>query len=81
MNLCKYRYIFGKPGQGVHQYQIFGIAIVDTVMTIFAAIILAYFFKWNFIKTLVILFIIGEIFHYIFCVPTAVIKFLFPGQY
>ena len=37
IDLCKYKDILGKPGQGVHSYRIFNIAIVDVILTISAA--------------------------------------------
>ena len=43
MSLCKYKDIFGKPGEGAHQYRIFDIAIVDTVLTVLLAFVIAYF--------------------------------------
>jgi hypothetical protein len=81
MNLCPYKYILGIPGKGIHQYQVYGIAVADTVMTIIGAGILAYLFRWSFWITLVLFFILGEFLHYIFCVPTAVMKLLFPKQF
>jgi hypothetical protein len=46
--LCKYKDALGIPGKGIHSYRIFGIAIVDTLLTIIGAFILYYIFKWNF---------------------------------
>ena len=31
---CKYKDILGKPGEGVHSYRLFDIAIIDVVLTI-----------------------------------------------
>jgi len=81
MNLCPYKYILGVPGKGIHQYRFFGIAIVDTIQTIIGAAIMAYIFKWPFWLTLLGLFLLGEILHYIFCVPTTVMKLLFPNSF
>ena len=81
MNLCPYKYILGVPGKGIHQYRFFGIAVVDTVQTILGAALLAYLFKWSFWITLLALFLLGEFLHYIFCVPTAVMKFIFPHEF
>ena len=77
-NLCRYKNIFGKPGTGVHSYRIFNIAIVDVLLTILSAILIAYFFKISFIKTAIVLFILGIFLHRIFCVRTTVDKWLFP---
>lgn len=73
---CPYKDIFGKPNEGAHKYKLFGISIVDTVLTIILALIISKIFKWNFWVVFTIVFIIGEILHYLFCVDTAVIKFL-----
>ena len=48
MSLCKYKNALGKPGKGVHSFRIFGIAIVDVILTILAAYLIARFFKFNF---------------------------------
>ena len=75
--LCKYKDIFGKSGEGAHKYRIFNIAIVDTVLTIILAIALALLFKINFFLILIILFLLGIILHKLFCVETTVGKFVF----
>lgn len=77
MSLCQYKNIFGEPNVGAHSYRLFGIAIIDTVLTILAAILLAYFFKWNLVIVLVVLFLLGIIAHRVFCVRTQVDKWLF----
>ena len=78
MNLCKYKNALGKPGKGVHSFRIFGVAIVDVLLTIIAAYVISYFFKYNFIHTLLFLFILGILLHRIFCVRTTIDKLLFP---
>jgi hypothetical protein len=77
MNLCKYSDILGKPNEGVHSYRLFGIAILDVIMTIVAAFLISYFLKFSFLYTLVFLFILGIILHRLFCVKTTVDKLLF----
>jgi hypothetical protein len=74
--LCEYKDIFGVPNEGMHKYRIFDIAIVDTISTIAIAYLIHYKFETNFLLTLLIIFIVGEIFHYIFCVETTIIKYL-----
>lgn len=69
--------IFGKPNEGVHSYRFFNLAIVDVIMTIIGAFIIAKIFRINFIITLIILFIIGIILHRLFCVNTTINKFIF----
>jgi hypothetical protein len=48
MNLCKYKNSLGIPNEGVHSYRLFGVAIVDVIMTIIAAYIISYFTKIKF---------------------------------
>lgn len=76
MGLCKYRNIFGAPGEGVHRFRLFNVAIVDVVFTLLAAYLITYFTKIPFIVTSIGLFIVGIFFHYLFCVETTVAKLL-----
>jgi hypothetical protein len=50
MNLCAYKDALGKPGKGIHSYRLFGVAIVDVIFTVLAAMLIAYFSKYNFVK-------------------------------
>ena len=74
--LCQYKDIFGKPNEGIHQYRLFGIAIVDLIATIAAAILIGKWLETSWLLVLVILLIIGELLHMMFCVDTAVLKLL-----
>jgi hypothetical protein len=78
VSLCPYKYIFGKPGEGVHSYRIFDIAVVDVVCTIILAYGISKYFDYNFKLVLLILFLLGIILHHLFCVRTTVDKLLFP---
>ena len=77
MSLCKYKNMLGEPNKGVHSYRLFGVAIVDVIMTLVAAYIISYFFKYSFFYTSIILFTLGIVLHRLFCVRTTVDKFLF----
>lgn len=77
LDLCKYKDILGKPGQGLHSYRIFNIAIVDVLLTILAAYILSIFTNYKFIYTTIFMFILGIISHRVFCVRTTIDKLLF----
>jgi ABC-type spermidine/putrescine transport system permease subunit I len=79
MNLCKYKNILGVPGKGVHSYRIFNIAIVDVILTLIVAYIIAYIFKKSFFWVSVIVFLLGIFLHRLFCVRTTVDKLLFPS--
>jgi hypothetical protein len=80
MNLCKYKNILGEPGKGIHSYRLFGVAIVDVIMTIIAAYIISYFYKYSFIYVLLILFASGIVLHRLFCVRTTVDKLIFSSN-
>ena len=76
--LCQYKNILGKPGQGIHSYRIFNIAIVDVLFTIIGAYIIYLFLpKINYFIILILLFLLGIILHKIFCVRTTIDKYLF----
>jgi hypothetical protein len=76
LNLCKYKDIFGKPNEGVHKYRFYNIAVVDFIMTIIFALIISIIFDTGMIKTTIILFLLGCIMHYIFCVDTTINLYL-----
>ena len=69
--------IFGKPGEGVHSYRLFNLAIVDIIFTIVGAYLISGFINKSFLTTLIILFLIGIILHRIFNVKTTIDKILF----
>ena len=75
MDLCKYSNIFGAPGTGVHSWKFHGTSLVDYFLTIIGAFILTQFTKIPLVITTIIMFILGIIFHYMFCVPTQSIKY------
>jgi len=79
MNLCKYKNILGEPNKGVHSYRLFGLAIMDVIMTIVAAFVISYLNKFSFLYTLLFLFVLGIILHRLFCVRTTIDKLLFPN--
>jgi hypothetical protein len=79
MDLCKYKNILGEPNKGPHSYRLFGLAIVDVMMTIVAAFVISYLNKYSFFYTLLFLFALGIILHRLFCVRTTIDKLLFPN--
>lgn len=74
MSLCKYRSILGNPGQGVHSFRIFNVAVVDVVLTVLAAVLIS---RRHFWKVLLALFVAGIVAHRVFCVRTTVDRLLF----
>ena len=74
---CKYKDALGKPKHGVHAYRFFGVAIVDVLMTVVGAGLLAWGFGWSFWVTLGGLFVLGIVLHRLFCVRTTLDQFFF----
>lgn len=74
---CEYKNLLGEPGKGVHSH-FMGFAWRDTLMTIIGGLIIALVFKFNVLYTIIAVFIIGILFHRLFCVRTTVDKILFP---
>ena len=79
LGLCRYKDIFGRPGEGAHSYRIVDIAVVDVVATVIVAFFIARVFGVVFWKSLVGLFLVGIISHRLFCVRTTVDKLVFPN--
>jgi hypothetical protein len=71
--------LLGEPRKGIHKARIPGtdISLVDTVATIIGAYFISKHFHSSFVYTLLILFILGEILHVLFCVETPISKKLF----
>jgi hypothetical protein len=76
MNLCKYKNILGEPGKGVHSVRLFGVAVVDVILTFVLAWVINSFVKTNYFVVLVFCFSLGIILHQIFCVDTTIAKWL-----
>lgn len=75
---CKYKNILGEPKKGIHSYRLFGIAIIDVLLTILLAYIIYFFNKnINFFIILGLVFLLGIILHRLFCVKTTIDKLLF----
>jgi len=64
----KYKDLFGRPGEGIHSTQIFGISVVDVAVVILAGLLISHFGGYNIRLVLAILFISGIFAHRIFCV-------------
>jgi len=75
MSSCSLANLLGKPGTGIHKYRLFGVSIVDVLLTF----VLAYFTKglFNFWYILLFWFIIGIILHHVLCVNTTIDQILF----
>ena len=75
MLLCQYKDILGEPSQGFHSARLFGLARNDLIGTVIGAWLLSYWRNWSFLKTLLVVFILGQILHWLFCVDTAFLKY------
>jgi len=72
--LSKYRDIFGIPNKGVHRWRFMGVAVVDYVLTLVAAILTTYVSKIPLVLSTIVWFLMGIFFHAIFGVQTTMIK-------
>ena len=78
--LCKYKDMFGKPGEGLHAYRVGDIAIIDVLGTLLAAWFIdssGVAGTYNYYQIAAALFVLGIILHRAFCVKTTVDKLLF----
>jgi hypothetical protein len=76
-NICKYKDVLGIPGKGIHKYRLFGIAIVDLLLTLLLSAIIYWMTGINFIVVLLLLLLLSIVLHYLFCVNTVTNNYLF----
>lgn len=67
---CRYRNMFGKPGEGVHSWRLFDFAVVDVGLTVLSAILFNRAFDKNFWLILLIHMLVAIALHRLFCVNT-----------
>jgi uncharacterized membrane protein len=79
-SLCPYKNIFGKVGEGAHKYRLFGFAIVDTVLTLVGAFLIAHYTKQDPILIFLILILLSILVHRAFCVETTLTKLALGSQ-
>ena len=72
----KFSNIFGESGKGVHSFKILNTAIVDYLLTILLAFLLAWITNIPVVIMTIIVFIIGIILHILFGVNTNTVKWL-----
>ena len=76
--LCKYSDIFGKVGEGAHSIRFLNIAIVDTILTLVGAYLIAeYFEQYNIWQAFGILMLLSLVFHRLFCVKSTLTMMVF----
>jgi len=59
----EYRDIFGKPGEGAHSYRFVGVAIVDYVMAILAAMFISQVTDAPLVITTIMVLFLGVVMH------------------
>lgn len=76
--ICNFKDIFGRPREGVHKPRVFGTdtALIDYILTIISAILISKLTKVPLVLTTIILLILGEFMHYLFCIPTRTLSYL-----
>jgi hypothetical protein len=74
---CDYKNMLGIPRQGVHQYRLGGLAIVDVVLTFLLALVVSRWIRQSFWWVLLVLFVLGIGLHRLFCVRTQLDTLLF----
>jgi hypothetical protein len=77
MSLCEYKDALGIPGEGLHQYRIGDVAVMDCVLTLGLAGVISHATGFGFIIVLIILILLSIMMHRAFCVRTTVDKWLF----
>lgn len=78
---CRYKDIAGIPREGFHSSRFFGMALNDILGTILLAYISSWYCKSNDIlnevfKHFFYWFLLGQIFHWIFCVDSSFILWI-----
>lgn len=74
--LCKYKNIFGVSGKGFHSTRLLDVALFDYIGTVLLAIIISKFTKLPLVLSTILMFVLGLVLHWVFCVPTSALKFM-----
>ncbi len=80
MSLCRYKDLLGAPGQGLHRFQVGGVAVADVAASVVLALLVAWAvgFGWrSFVVALVAVLAVGVLLHRLFCVRTTVDRWIF----
>ena len=73
VDLRLFKNILGVPGEGIH-FHVLEIAIVDVLATIIVGWLLAKLLKVRAIWPIIVLFVLGELLHWLFGVSTTFMK-------
>ena len=68
--LCQFQDMFGVPGVGLHKFRVPGTntAAADYVLTLLLAWLLSAWLKCSLVQTTIVLFLLGALLHWLFCV-------------
>lgn len=69
--------MFGKPREGVHSIRVLDVAVVDLLLTILVASLIAYLMKWSYLWTNLGAIALGIGVHRAFCVNTKLNTLIF----
>jgi hypothetical protein len=72
---CKYKDMFGSPGEGVHRFRLGGVAVVDYVLTILLALLTSVVSGVPWTLTTVFWILAAMLLHAVFCVDTSVFRY------
>ena len=76
MSLCAYKNVFGVPRSGIHSWRFLDTAMVDYLGTIGLAMIFTRVTKVPLVLSTILMFVLGIVLHWVFCVETNAVKFL-----
>lgn len=75
--LCKYKNIIGSERTGMHSIRVFDIAIIDLLITLFAAYAFAYYTGVSFSISVILFITLGIVVHRLFCVNSKINTMIF----
>jgi len=73
---CPYANILGEPNKGVHSIRLFGLSVIDIILTIIGAYVISKAYNIDFWQSLLGFFVLGEVLHYIFGANTAFLQMI-----
>jgi hypothetical protein len=62
--------------KSIHDLRVYGVSIIDVILTILGALAISYFFGIGLVPVLIMLFVLGIILHRVLGVNTAVDSYL-----
>jgi hypothetical protein len=74
--LKKYSALFGNPGKGLHSTHFMGVALIDVLFTVLAALLTSYYTDIPITLSLMAWLVFGLLAHWLFGVETSVMRYL-----